>query len=117
MKYSIKKKIVPKKLIVDSNFHKIKVTNPELLIRSFDIYTDDKNLIQKIIITKGKHPNCNLKDGVFCIPNYFTSLELNQETIEIIKEMFKIYNFESAHYLPWDAFEYEIPDNKLKKRR
>lgn len=116
VKYSFNIKIYPDKLICDSKMYDILVTDDNYIIQDFDIYTE-KNVIKKIVITKGKHPNCSLKDGVFCIPDYLTSLELNQETIEIIKEMFKIYNFESAHYLPWDAFEYEIPDTKPKKRR
>lgn len=107
MKYSVKKKIIATKLIVDSNFHKIKIKNPELVINSFDVYTDKNNKIEKIIITDGNHPNCNPKDRSFCIPDMLTHLEFNDETINLIESMLALFNFNSAYYLPWNGLEFE----------
>lgn len=104
-KYSFQEKVIPTKLIVNSNFYFIKLTNYSFIIDSFDIYTKDDK-IDKIIITEGNHPNCNPDDKTFCIPDYLKQLLLTDDNIKIIKNMLKIFNFDSAHYLPWTAFDY-----------
>lgn len=111
-KHSFYEKIIPTKLIVNSNFYFIKILNYSFIIDSFDIYTKDEK-IDKIIITKGKHPNCNPIDQTFCIPSYLKNLSLTSDNIKIIKEMLKIFNFDNAHYVPWFAFEYS--DKKGEK--
>ena len=106
IKYSFVKNIFPDKLICDLILYEITIIDNRFIIRDYDIYTTKDNKIEKIVITKGLHPNCSKKSGSFCIPDFLKTFELNKDTIKIINEMFKIYNFESAYYLPWEAFEY-----------
>lgn len=108
-RYSFKRTVIPTKLIHNSTLRKIEVTNSKFIIEKFEIFTKDKK-IDTIVITEGKHPNCNPEDGVFCIPDYLKRLTLNHETLKIIIEMFKIFNFESAYYLPWGSIEYAKED-------
>jgi hypothetical protein len=105
-KYSFQKKIYPNKLICNETMYDVYVVDKRYIISEFDVILDKDKKIDKVIITKGKHPNCDPQTGEFCIPEYLRELQFTQKSFTMIKEMFKIFNFESAYYLPWSAIEY-----------
>lgn len=107
MKYSFERKIIPKKLICNTSIYKIIITKPTFIIRNFDIYVNKDEKIEKIIITNGKHPNCNPETKIMCLPDYIKDLEMNNQTLNMIICMIEIFNFNSAYYQPWSVFEYD----------
>jgi len=98
--------IIPDKLICNSTLRKIRIIDPEFYIKNFIVYTKN-NKIDKIIISKGKHPNCDPKTKIFCIPLFLNTLELDNSSLDIIINMFKIFNFDSAFFQSWESFEYD----------
>jgi len=100
------KTVIPDKLICNSILRKIRIIDPEYYIENFIIYFKNKK-IDKIVISKGKHPNCDPKTRIFCIPEFFNNFELDDKSLDIIINMFKIFNFDSAFYQPWKSFEYD----------
>lgn len=101
----INKIISPDILIVNSKSRKIKIINKSYIIEQFEIHLNQKdNRIKKIYITKGEHPNCDPLTNEFCMPEYFKYLELNDNVLDKIINMLKIFNFESAYTRPWDSF-------------
>jgi len=102
--YYCKETILPDKLIYDSNLYKIEITDPDYIINGFQVYTE-KNKIQKIKLNC-YHPNCNPKSKEFCIPDCVKNLELNKESIHLITNMLKLFNFDSSYYQPWISFNY-----------
>jgi hypothetical protein len=105
MRITIRKRIIPDKLICNSIFYLISLTNFSYIINEFIIYTDENKRIEKIIITKGNHPNCDPENKEFCIPDFIKKIDkINNETLQIIENMFKIFNFDSAFYQPWEDF-------------
>jgi hypothetical protein len=108
MKTTIHRTISPNKLITSSKCKNIKVTNNKYIIEEFEIYSNDvTNQIEKIIITKGEHPNCDPTTKIFCIPTCLKGDVLEDSTIEKIVNMIKIFNFESSYERPWYVFDYE----------
>lgn len=103
-KIIINKKIVPCKLICNKKFYKIDVTNSIYNIEEFIINVNEDDKIENIIITKGKHPNCDSVSKEFCIPEYLKDFKLNTEVLKIIENMIKVFNFDSAYYQPWNDF-------------
>ena len=104
-KYNFKKEIIPEKLILGDKLYKIKIVSKDYIIEDFDIYTND-NKIKKIKINKGKHPNCDPDTKIFCFPDEMTELVVTDELVAIVLNMFKVFNFNSCYYSPWDSFEY-----------
>jgi len=101
----IEKTIVPNKLICNSILYNITILNSNYIINEFTIYTNEMKKIEKIIINKGNHPNCDPKTKEFCFPDFIKDNVVNDETIQIIENMFKIFNFDSAFYQPWQDFK------------
>lgn len=102
--YYYKETISPDKLIYDSNFYNIEITDFNYIINGFHIYTK-KNKIQNIKLNCS-HPNCNPKTKEFCIPDFIKDLEVTKESIQIIINMLKLFNFDNSYYQPWIAFKY-----------
>jgi hypothetical protein len=100
---SIQKLIIPDKLICNSNFYKITITDSNYIIKGFEVYTKS-NKIEKIKLNE-KHPNCNPDTKEFCIPSFVKGMNFNDDSIQIITNMLKIFNFQSSYYNPWCVFE------------
>ena len=108
-KHTFKCDIFPDKLICNSNFKNIIVTKSEYNIKEFCVYTDSEreDKIKEIYIFKGKHPNCDPKNKMFCIPDFLKNQILNKESMELILNMIKTFNINSAFFQPWADFEYD----------
>ena len=103
---TIKQKIIPEKLMTSNNFYRIKLTDNKYIIKEFEVYTNEKTKkIEKLTITKGKHPNCDQKTKDFCIPDFLKEKEFNSESLDFIINMLKIFNFKSSYIRPWFSFE------------
>ena len=101
----IKKRIVPDKLMSCSTLYYITITNPKFIINEYEICVGNNKKIEKIKLLEGKHPNCDPQTNEFCIPDFIKKLEIDDKVLEIIENMFKIFNFESSFYQPWADFE------------
>ena len=102
----IKKRIIPDRLICNSTLYSIKLNNPTYIIDEYTIFLDKNKNIEKIKLLKGMHPNCNPKNNEFCIPDFIKKInKIDDETLKIIENMFKTFNFDSAFYQPWNDFE------------
>lgn len=116
MKYSFLKTIIPNKVI---NYDECKIitrVHSDYIIKEFEVYTNNETKkIEKIIITKGNHPNCDPKTKIHCIPELLKTLELNKFSLNLIIKMFKVFDFNSAYYKPWDLFECKEMDYGFKK--
>lgn len=111
MKIIYKERIIPNKLILDSKFRKIKITNSEYYIDKFTVYLNENNHIEKLIIDTGKHPNCNPKNKEFCLPDLVKNINFieynNFKPMDLIISMLELYNFNSSYFQPWNEFEYD----------
>ena len=106
MKHSFNTTIVPNRVIVNSEFYKIDIIDPELIIKQVDIYTFNKTKkINKIFIKQGIHPNANPHTGEFCIPDYIKKMEVNGDSLKIIENMITLFNFRSSYFQPWSGFK------------
>jgi len=105
IKHCFNEIIFPDKLLYELKMFNIKIIDQKYIIKSFEIHTVN-NKVDKLIITNGKHPNCNPETFEFCIPHFFKTLDLNSDTIQLIKNMLKIFNFQNCYFQPWLAFEY-----------
>jgi len=104
---TIKDGIIPSILKRNSSYYRIEITDPEYIITEFEIHTNKNKKIEKLIITKGNHPNCDPKTKIFCIPDFLKNQELDDRiTLSVIKDLFLIWNFDSAYSQPWTSFEY-----------
>jgi len=107
MKKTFIKEVIPNKLICKNNLYNIKLTNPEFIIKKFCVFLNDETeKIEDVGIIEGKHPNCDLKTKLFCIPEYLKNYKLDDNSFKIIINILEIFNFDSAFYQPWDSFEY-----------
>jgi len=103
---TIKDEIIPSILKRGSSYYKIKIVDPDYIINEFKIHTNENKKIEKIIITKGKHPNCDPNNKIFCIPDFLKNQEIDDKTIIDITNMFLIWNFDNAYIKPWTCFKY-----------
>lgn len=100
--------IIPNKLICNGSLYNIILNNQLYTIRKYAIFKNEFGYIDKILILNSKHPNLDPVTQEFCIPNTIKQINvINDETLNIIENMFRIFNFESAYFLPWEDFEME----------
>ena len=103
---TVKKKIIPEKLITNKEFYKIKITDNTYIVEEFIVHIDNKTKkIEKIRITKGRHPNCDPKTKDFCIPEFLKEKEFNSESLDIIINVIKLFYFDSSYEKPWYSFQ------------
>jgi hypothetical protein len=102
----IKKKIIPEKLISNDKFFRIKLIDNKYITREFEIHLNNKTKkIEKLRITKGRHPNCDPKTKDFCMPEFLKEQQFNSESMDLIINMIKLFNFKSSYETPWNSFE------------
>lgn len=100
----IEKRIVPNKLICNNSLYDISLNSDKYIIEKIVIFTNKSNKIEKVFIMDGIHPNCDPKSRELCIPDSIKEMKFNENTIEIIENTIKIFNFDSAFFQPWNDF-------------
>lgn len=103
--------IYPERLICNKKSYDIQINNNKFIIKEYEIITNNEGTIKDIRILDGLHPNCNPSNNYFCLPSFIKKLKVTEETIFIIENMFKVFNFNSAFYLPWESIEYRKVNN------
>jgi hypothetical protein len=98
--------IVPNKLICNNSLYNISLNSDKYFIKRVIILINENNIISKIMILDGDgiHPNCDPETKEFCLPDSIKCMELNDNTLEIIENTIKIFNFDSAFFQPWNDF-------------
>lgn len=99
-------RLIPNKLICNQDFYTISLVDEEYIIDEFVIYVRNEK-IERIVILKGKHPNCNPVNKEFCIPDEIKNMKFNKEALRLIENMFLTFNFNSAYFQPWAVFKIE----------
>lgn len=101
-----KKEIIPNKLICNNSLYDITLNSDKYIIKRIVIVTNENNKISRIMILDGDgiHPNCDPESKEFCLPDSIKGMEFNDNTLEVIENTIKIFNFDSAFFQPWNDF-------------
>ena len=100
----IEKRIIPNKLICNKSLYEITLNSDKYVIKKIVVFINRDNKIEKLFILDGIHPNCNPKTKEFCIPNSIKQIQFDKNSLEIIENTIKIFNFDSAFFQPWNDF-------------
>lgn len=111
--YNFKSNIIPKIYMYNRDSYEITKIKDDYIIKEFKIYTDKNKNIKKVVITNGKHINCNPLNGEFCIPDYIKNIKLNKKNLSLLEMIFSVFNHNSSYYIPWNDFEYDISKNNI----
>lgn len=95
---------VPQKLIFRNEIYEMLNIDPKFIIRGFKVKTVDGKI--DTVTLQCPHPNANPRTGEFCIPNNLRKLDLNSNTIKMIKSMLCCFNLDDCYFTPWDEIEY-----------
>lgn len=96
--------MVPHKLIFKRRVHEILNLDRKFVIKDVEVKTVDGKI--DTITLKNPHPNANPRSGEFCIPHSLRQLELNENTLKMIKSMLCCFNLDDCYFTPWDEIEY-----------
>ena len=96
---------VPYKLIFKNQIHEITSLHDKFILRDFMI-TSVNGKIDTVKVYN-PHPNANPKSGEFCIPHTLRQLEVNENTLNMIRSMLCCFNLDSCYFTPWDEIKYE----------
>lgn len=95
---------VPYKLIFKNQIHEITKLDKKFIINQYKIKTVDGKI--DTIILNNPHPNANPRTGEFCIPHKLRMLDINKNTLNMIKSMLCCFNLDDCYFTPWDEIEY-----------
>lgn len=100
----VRKVILPEKLIFKREVYRILNIPKKFMIDEFIIKSLDGKIENIIVPTP--HPNVNPKTKKLCIPNSMRSLEVTNNTIEMIENILSCFNLDNCYFTPWDEIEY-----------
>ena len=99
--------IKPAKLIYKNQIYNITKANWKYSIYNYTIEVEETGYLSKVKIT-ACHPNCNPRNGEFCIPDQVKNVPFNISTvIPVVNNFLQIFNLDDAYFQPWDEFTYE----------
>lgn len=96
---------VPYKLIFKNQIHEITDLDRKFIIKDYKIKTVNGNI--DTITLSNPHPNANPRTGEFCIPHSLRKLQLNENTLNMIKSMLCCFNLDDCYFTPWDEIKYK----------
>ena len=104
--FTVKKEIIPSKLIYKSKIKKITKVNDYLKIKYYNLYIDNTTKYIKIKLVF-PHPNCDPKTGWFCLPPKFKVEVFTKEIKDSIEGILSTYNLDNCYFSPWRHFRYK----------
>ena len=100
------KPIVPDKMFFDNKKFVLTKVDPEFVIKIYDIFLDRNNCVRKLSLLS-KHPNCDPKTKLFCLPNFVKENEFNEAVKCMIYYCLSTFNLENCYFMPWGNCEYQ----------
>ena len=110
----INKKIIPNRILYNSEIWNITSVDEKFVIYSYILELDEEGYIRNLIL-ESKHPNCEPINNRFCLPNYIYQLKFNDQTRKLIENLLSTFNVNNAYFSPWKYIKYKKQYNIKRK--
>ena len=94
----------PYKMIYKNEIYELLKFDRKFVIKGFKVKTVNGKIDSVYI--NSPHPNAKPRTGEFCIPHKLRQLELNENTLTMIKSMLCCFNLDDCYFTPWSEIEY-----------
>jgi len=107
IKVSLDKPIVPDKMFFDGKKFIITEVDPEFIVKEYYLYLDENEYVKKVLLLS-KHPNCDPKTGMFCLPEFVKKIAFSEKVKSMIHSWLSCFNLENCYYMPWGQCKYRL---------